>query len=62
LLVFSPGLYVLVNEEALQDVIGICLEKIRVAAENGTLKNHPKLLYILYRSTVHEGGQHGALK
>jgi predicted KAP-like P-loop ATPase len=40
---------VLVNEDALQDLKGICLEKIRVAAENGILRNHPKLLYILYR-------------
>lgn len=40
---------VLVNEDALQDLKRICLEKIRVAAENGVLRNHSKLLYILYR-------------
>ena len=39
----------LVTEEALQDLMKICLEKIRVAAENGKLKAHPKMAYILYR-------------
>jgi predicted KAP-like P-loop ATPase len=39
----------LVNEQGLLDLQRICLEKIRVAAENGILENHPKLLYILYR-------------
>jgi len=39
----------LVNDDTLQELKGICLDKIRVAAENGILRNHPKLLYILYR-------------
>ena len=39
----------LVTEDALEDLKGICLEKIRAAAESGKLKSHPKLLYILYR-------------
>ncbi|MFQ5903712.1 MAG: hypothetical protein ACE5JO_08480, partial [Candidatus Binatia bacterium] len=39
----------LVMEEALQDLRKICVEKIRVAAENGKLRNHPKMLSILYR-------------
>lgn len=40
---------VLVNADALQDLKEICLKKIRDAAENGILRNHPKLLYMLYR-------------
>lgn len=44
----DPDAY-LVTEEALQDLIEICLEKIRAAAQNRKLKEHPKMLYILYR-------------
>lgn len=44
----DPDAY-LVTEEALQDLREICLEKIRAAAQNGKLKGHLKMLYILYR-------------
>lgn len=39
----------LVTEEALADLRKVCLEKIRQSAENGKLKDHPKIAYILYR-------------
>jgi predicted KAP-like P-loop ATPase len=39
----------LVSDEAFQDLKQICLEKIKAAARNGTLQDHPSLLYILYR-------------
>jgi len=39
----------LVNEGDLEELKKICLEKIKLAAENGKLKAHPKMAYILYR-------------
>jgi predicted KAP-like P-loop ATPase len=39
----------IVTGEGLEDLRKICLEKIRVAAENGKLKAHPKMAYMLYR-------------
>jgi predicted KAP-like P-loop ATPase len=39
----------LVTQDALEDLRKICLEKIRIAAENGKLRDHPRMLYILYR-------------
>jgi predicted KAP-like P-loop ATPase len=39
----------LVTEDDLRELKNICVEKIRVAARDGTLMSHPEMLFILYR-------------
>jgi predicted KAP-like P-loop ATPase len=39
----------LVTEDDLSDLKNICVEKIRVAAKDGTLISHPEMSFILYR-------------